>query len=854
MFLLHGSLGTLLAQQAYQHFEARHVHSIALTPDGSRLLALNSPDARLCMFDISDTTNPILIAEIPVGLEPVSLRCRSNNEAWVVNEVSDGVSVVNLDLAAVIDTLRTPDEPADVVFASGKAFVTSARSNALRVFDAATRASLGSITLTGNHPRALVANAAGTKVYAAFQLSGNKTTVLPYADAPAQPSPTNAALPAPPRTALIVPTNDSRIQYTVLDNDVAEIDVSSQTVDRYFSNVGTNLFDLAIHPTTGALWVANTESLNLIRFEPVLRGHFADHRLSTIALPGATVTTYDLNPGINYTLLPNPSAQATALAQPTAIVFAADGSHGWVAAFNSDRVAKISSSGEVLSLVDVRPMSANGARGMRGPRALALSADASRLFVLNKLSNTISVVDTTAGTVIAEVATGSRDPMPANVKEGRGFLYDARLSGNGVSSCAVCHLDADRDGIAWDLGDPGGTMTSVIGYNNSIHETTPKTRVMHPMKGPMVTQTLKGFEANQIFHWRGDRPTIQSFDVTYRDLMAGPVPAAQDMDVLADYLNSIRLHPNPNRTLSRALPSTFNGGNPTNGHALFIDHLKSHCMVCHTLPTGSDNNVDLSHIVDSSQPVKTPHLRTVYQRSNFNRSVGAVNVTGFGLLKDGTGNELATAHFYDLAALSTLQEFKDVDAYVQCFDTGTAPAVGYCLTVTTANRANSTVLSDLATLQSQAVANCNLVVRGLIGNRQSTFLYVPSTQTYVSDNTTVAALTQSALLASLNPGDSLTFLGTLAGTGERLSIDRNTNGVRNAQESNPTLSFTVLPDASTRVQWPVDRADWVLEWFDTFGSSTWKPVTLTRTVEDGFIRVYEPPSIRQNFYRLRRLW
>ena len=843
-----------MAQQAYQHFEARHVHSIALTPDGSRLLALNSPDARLCMFDISDTSNPILIAEIPVGLEPVSLRCRSNNEVWVVNEVSDCITVVNLDLATVIDTLRTPDEPADVVFAGGKAFVTCARSNSLRIFDAATRADLGSINLTGNHPRALAANPSGTKVYVAFQLSGNKTTVLPYHDAPDQPAPTNTALPAPPETALIVPANDSRIPYTVLDNDVAEIDVATQIVDRYFTNVGTNLFDLAVHPTTGTLWVANTEALNLIRFEPVLRGHFADHRLSSITLPAGTVTAYDLNPGINYSLLPNPSAQATALAQPTAIVFSPDGSHAWVAAFNSDRVAKVSPDGEVLSRVDVRPQSANGARGMRGPRALALSPDVSRLFVLNKISNTVSVVDTTAGAVIAEVATGSRDPMPANIKEGRGFLYDARLSGNGVSSCAVCHLDADRDGIAWDLGDPGGSMTSVIGYNNSLHETTPKTRVMHPMKGPMVTQTLKGFEAGQIFHWRGDRPTIQSFDVTYRDLMAGAVPAASDMDVLADYLNSIRLHPNPNRTLSRALPATFNGGNPTNGHALFINHLKSHCMVCHTLPSGSDNNVDLSHIVDSSQPVKTPHLRTVYQRSNFSRDAGAVNITGFGLLKDGTGNELATAHFYDLAALSTLQEFKDVNAYVQCFDTGTAPAVGYCLTVTTANRANSSLLSDLATMQSQAVANCNLVVRGLIANRQRTFLYVPASQTYASDSTASGGLTQSALLASLNPGDSLTFLGTLQGTGESLSIDRNTNNVRNAQEPNPVPQFTVMPDATTRVQWPVDRADWVLEWFDTFGSSTWKPVTLTRTVEDGFIRVYEPASVQQNFYRLRRLW
>jgi hypothetical protein len=33
-----------------------------------------------------------LIAEIPVGIEPVSVHPRSNNEVWIVNEVSDSVS------------------------------------------------------------------------------------------------------------------------------------------------------------------------------------------------------------------------------------------------------------------------------------------------------------------------------------------------------------------------------------------------------------------------------------------------------------------------------------------------------------------------------------------------------------------------------------------------------------------------------------------------------------------------------------------------------------------------------------------------------------------------------------------
>ena len=36
------------------------------------------------------------IGAVPVGLDPVSVRARSNTEAWVVNHVSDSVSIVDL--------------------------------------------------------------------------------------------------------------------------------------------------------------------------------------------------------------------------------------------------------------------------------------------------------------------------------------------------------------------------------------------------------------------------------------------------------------------------------------------------------------------------------------------------------------------------------------------------------------------------------------------------------------------------------------------------------------------------------------------------------------------------------------
>ena len=215
-------------------FEGRHTHSIGVTPDGTRLLALNTPDGWLSVFNISNPANPapVLVAEIPVGLEPVSLRARTNDEVWVVNEVGDSVSVVSLSLGVVVATLPAADEPADVIFAQGKAFVSCARNNLLRVFDAVTREPLPSIPLEGIYPRALATDASGTKVFATFLLSGNGTTVLPAAQAPAPLLPTNRAQPLAPQTALIVAASDPLIAYNVLDRYVAEVDAATGLVTR----------------------------------------------------------------------------------------------------------------------------------------------------------------------------------------------------------------------------------------------------------------------------------------------------------------------------------------------------------------------------------------------------------------------------------------------------------------------------------------------------------------------------------------------------------------------------------------------------------------------------------------------
>lgn len=870
-------LASMASAVAFTHLEPRQQQPIALTPDGGKLLALHSTAHTLTIFDVGSPARavPLMIAEIPVSTAPVSVRARSNDEAWVVNEGADSVSVVSLAQGIIIDTLRVADEPADVCFAAGKAFVSCSQGRAIAVFDANSRVSLGQIAIDGVAPRSLVANADGSKIYVACLFSGNRTTLLPKEIAPPQPAPTNPSLPAPPQTARIVSADDSRISWNVLDHDIAEINTSTHTIERWISGVGTHLFHLAMHPD-GSLWCANSDSLNLTRFEPELNGDFVRHRLSRIALPATHFVHHDLNPGISRATTPDADSISAALAQPTALVHNADGIRCWVAAFNSDRVAEIDSfTGEILRRIDLRP-AGTGSESMRGPRALALTPE--RLYVLNKISDTLATIDPTTGALLSEIPLGSIDPMPVPIRSGRGLLYDARLSGNGTISCATCHLDADRDGLAWDLGDPGGTMVQVTAAALSIHDSTLFTQNVHPMKGPLITQTLRGLATNDAdpidatdgstrpsqaivtkFHWRGDKPSIQSFNSTFPMLMGGnPQPAAR-MDRLADYLKSIVHPPNPNLKLDRTLRTDLPQGDAVNGRKVFLNHNLSHCAVCHSLPAGTDQNLDDFFLINQTQPMKNAPLRTVYQRAGiFLPTAGADSLSGFGLGADGSGHQLPSVHPYDSLSLihrpppsaAKTKSLRDLTAFILSFDTGTAPAACYDVTLNFSNKTHSTLLSQLATLEARtALGDNGLVAHGLIAGQTRRFRWLSQTSTYLADDG--ATYTRSALLDLLQTSDALTFIGVLPHEAAWRSTDRNQNNLPDLAESLPQLAIE-RDGSSWFLRW--QKSDWFPVASPNL-SPPWLPAT-GEMMEDGtgWKLPLSHESQPSGFFRLQRTW
>lgn len=550
--------GVAHADSSFTAFESGHVRPLAMSPNGQRLFAVNTPDNRLEVFSITPYG---LVHErsITVGLEPVAVAARSNNEVWVVNHLSDSVSVVSITGAAshVERTLQVGDEPRDIVFAGpngGRAFITAAHrgQNApfdpelttpgigradVWVFDACAPdpEPLTIINLFSDTPRALAVDASGEKVYAAAFNSGNQTAVVPLAVIP-DTGEADGGIPLPnvnhsghaePDMSLIVKLDgehwvdeigrqwDEEIEFDLPDKDVFVIDASAPMPalmpgdDGFFAGVGTTLFNMVVNPVSGKVYVTNTEARNHVRFEgpglfadTTVRGHAVDNRITVLDETG--VHPRLLNNHIDRDSccapVPNPESELS-VSQPLEMAISSDGEVIYTAVLGNDKVAIYYTSELEDDMFYPDAVDQIGVSG-GGPTGVVLDEDNDRLYVMTRFDNGISVIDTEIQEEVDHLTM--HNPEPPSLVAGRRFLYDAAAtSSHGDQSCASCHIFGDKDELAWDLGDPDGDIEPAPDLFRAHFFVGDSD--FHPMKGPMTTQSLRGLDNHGPMHWRGDR-------------------------------------------------------------------------------------------------------------------------------------------------------------------------------------------------------------------------------------------------------------------------------------------------------------------------------------------------------------
>jgi len=873
-------------QNALVNWETPHVSPLCMTPDGARLLAVNTPDNRLEVFTLA-SGRPRKAASIPVGLDPVSVRARTTSEAWVVNHVSDSISLVDLDRGHVIATLTTEDEPCDVVFAGTppRAFVSCSQANTVLVFDLAdlTAAPL-SVAIRGEDPRALAVSRDGGVVYAAIFDSGNRTTVLGGgavmnlgfppnvvndADGPhggANPPPNEGAafdpplapgLPNPPPVSLIVrqdhagrwvddnggdwteKVSGSRaadsgrpVGWTLLDHDVALIDAATLDVDYADGLMNLNMA-LSVHPS-GAVMVVGTEAFNLLRFEPNLSGVFVRARIAAF-LPDdpAIVGRADLNRHLDHGSATVPQSERDrSIGDPRGIAWNAAGTRAYVTGMGSNNVIVIDQFGQRAGLAPTIEVG-------QGPTGIVLDQARAQVYVLNKFEASLSVVSTTTESEVARVAFF--DPSPPAIKLGRRHLYDTHgTSGTGVVACASCHVDARMDHLAWDLGNPAGAM-KVVDNTQNLGASVPGLNTgfadWHPMKGPMLTQTLQDIVGKEPHHWRGDRDGLEEFSGAFQGLLGDDAsPSDPEMQEFEDFLATITFPPNPFRNFDNTLPTDLAlpghyttgrfgpagqplpNGNAALGLSVFrpptlLDSRALACVTCHTRSTGAGTDHRLQggtyqpfpigprgehHLalvsVDglTNVSMKVPQLRNLYERTGFN-ATQLESTAGFGYLHDGSVDSIERFIDEPVFNVTSDQQTANLVAFMLAFSgpTGsfgspgalleppgptslaTHAAVGKQVTLDGPPSTAEDALLDAMA----AIANTGQV--GLVAKGRQAGLargwYYAGSNVFQSDRRLHTA-TRSALEALVAPGSELTFTVVPKVSERRIGVDRDSDG------------------------------------------------------------------------------
>jgi YVTN family beta-propeller protein len=228
------------------------------------------------------------------------------------------------------------------------------------------------------------------------------------------------------------------------------------------------------------------------------------------------------------------------------------------------------------------------------PRGLALSGDGSRLFVANRLDDTLSVIDTSKLRVAATITLEGPKAISAR-RRGEQTFYSAHYSFQGQISCSSCHIDSTYDALTWNL-EPNGFGRDIVANRllEDIKDTAP-----YKWNGGNPNLPTECGPRTEKYFWRSEN---------YSDLQ---------LTDLVLYIRSLPARPNRWRLPGGELTSA-----QERGKAIFersIDNFgasipeANHCSFCHSGPLGTDNK---SFDVGTTKPSDHPGMLDTPQLTN----------------------------------------------------------------------------------------------------------------------------------------------------------------------------------------------------------------------------------------------
>lgn len=528
---------------------------LAVSPDGRRLYVVceKSNELRVVETVTGRVSKVIAVGHVPRGL---SLSA-NGKQVYVADSWDDAVSVIDTQKLETVATLKTGFEPISAV-ADKKGevlYVANRLSSDISVIDLQTGKEIKRLE-AGRGASYLALSADGMRLYC--------THIYPAIN----------ARRGPPESEITVINTTTR-----------------RVVDRIPLHNSAGVFHLAL-ASDGQLGIAALlRPKNLVPLAHVEHGGAFVNSIVLFGNGFETAVPLPIDELDRYFALPF----STAITMDRTKLFVSAAGSNTVTAINLPALLKFSRTAGKSAANDLSAAANYVTTRIpvgQNPRGIVLSPDGRRLYVANRMDDTISVVDTARNKVLSTVDLGG-PKVTTPLRRGEQVFNDARFSFQGQFSCASCHLDATFDGLEWDL-EPDGFGVDIVD-NRSI-------------------ESLMG---TQPYKWNGGNPDLptecgprtekyfyrsQSFDAT------------QLTDLVA-FVLSLPARPNRYRSADGQLTAAQERGKAIfervkakNGHLIPENN---RCYSCHSGPKYTNNksfDVGTGRTTDRSPLVDTPQL------------------------------------------------------------------------------------------------------------------------------------------------------------------------------------------------------------------------------------------------------
>ena len=538
---------------------------ILLSPDGARLYALcqESEEVR-----VLDAASHAVMKTIAVGRVPRGFSLSADGaRLFVTNSWDDTLSVIDTNTLAVTATWPVGAEPSSVVEdrERKRLFVANRISNDVAVLNAQTGEEEKRL-MGGRGASYLTLSPDGSRIYATH----------------VYPNPPRVRAGADNRTA-------PESEITVIDTARAVV-VDRMPLDRI-----AGVFHLAFSSDGRLGVVAEYHPKNMVPLAHLEHGGAFDY---TLTLFGADVGAASVE-------VPLDELERYA-ARPFGVAIAPDKSRIYVSCGGSEMVTVIDVA-KLLRYVHAHPgsnvqdlaASANYVIARigvgRDPRGLTLSRDGRKLYVANRLDDTIGVIDTRSTRVTSTIAL--EGPKTVSIlRRGEQTFYTTRYSFQGQIGCASCHIDSTFDGLTWNL-EPDGFGRSIV--DNKL---------------------LEGVKDTEPYKWTGTNPNIPTECGPRTEKYFWRSENYDDLTLtdLAVYIRSLEPRPNRWQQANGELAPA-----QERGKAIFersVDKFRgpipeyNRCVYCHSGPKGTSQkifDVGTRKPTDNTGLLKAPMLTNI---------------------------------------------------------------------------------------------------------------------------------------------------------------------------------------------------------------------------------------------------